>query len=526
MPKAAFGFRLTSADRDFTWCEEKYQGMPIIRHPDGTVSQPFTFYFAYLARTRSESISSMATRSYTLREWAEFLWGQGLDLKSGGRDATLHRFVAAQKERGIEENQANVKIRRVYEFYLHLPDALRYWEDGAAVEEFVGTCEERRPITTKTTYFKGRAYVRWSGQGKISQTPARPSVLDDDEADAVCAAARDVPVDNQMVAANSEPEDPARRILIGERNWLLANCMAKGGLRAAETCDVTCTAVTDALRMENLLKSVEARVGRIHSIADIGDNQEAQDILLNSLKSFEHRKRRMFIYVDITGKGSKRRKAAFPIALIRDILTVGIWTVRRLQILELSGSRSACPDTVFLSFKTAKQMLPGTVSDIMKAAFVRARINGSGHDLRKYYGTTTANRILKRTLDDLGYLTHAVLNTVYEQVASALGHASVTTTTRHYVNVATVNYTGLEARRQRSKILTIWEELISQQDQLDAERIRLCGTAIRSIAKAPKGSDLYEIVRGVLTDPEINPDGMIKFAIPKPNLKLVVSNTV
>lgn len=526
MTLSTHAFRMTKSDREYSWCQEKYENLPIIREHDGTVSQPLTFYFGYLARTKTESIASMGPTSYTLREWIEFLWRQGLGLREGGNDETMHRFVQAQREldRTLSESHIAVKLQRIYQFYLHLPDAMRFWEDGMPVEEFVGEAREGRSVTTITKTIKGKTYTRWSGRGKIKQSTASPSVLTDDEVTTLYAAARTVDAKD----ASGQPLSKANlktSIMVGERNWLLANVMGRGGLRAAETTVLSCNAITCALRLENLLKPVEKKFGPIKSVADLADVPDAQEMLLTALKAFNLKKGRMFIYVDIVGKGDKRRKAAFPVELIEDLLVVGVWTVRRFQLAEMTPSPES-QDAVFLSFKSGDKLLAGSVSGILKSIFVKAHLEGSGHELRKYYATATANRILKKNIDELGYITQAVLNTVYEQVASALGHANVNTTTKHYVNVAMVNYTGLEARRQRRKILHIWEALIDNQDRLDQERIRLCGTAIKSIATAPRESDLFGIMRGALTDPLINPDGMIKFANPKPNLRLVASNPI
>ena len=514
MNVSSLDLRMTSAGKHFTWFEEKYPSLPIVRNPDGTISQVLTFYFGYLARTKKEGASSLEKRAYTLREWMAFLLSHGMTWTHGACDRIMHRWRQAQKESGVDisDNQIEVKLQRVYEFYLHIPDAMKFDENGVRVPEFVGSARDGFPITIKSFPLRGdEDYSTWSGQDRTRPAPAHPSILDDIQVESVGNAARS-----------------ATDILKGDRDWLLTSCMSRGGLRGAEVADITCSTITDSLRRENILAAVEARFGPMRSIADIADNAEAQEVVLTSLKVFEQRRRRDYIFVIITGKGNKQRHAAFPVDLVRDILTIGIWTVRRHQLATRPPTGDAgVPKEVFLSFKTCDGMLPGSVSDIVKVAFIEAGIEGSGHELRKYYATNTANRILRRALDDFGYLTQAVLNTVYDQVASALGHSTVNTTTRHYVNVAMVHFTGLQAKRQRRRLLYVWETLLAQQDNLDAERIRLCGTAIRSIASVPKNSDLFAILEGALTDPDINPEGMLKFTVPKsPHLRLAVSNPV
>ena len=84
--------------------------------------------------------------------------------------------------------------------------------------------------------------------------------------------------------------------------------------------------------------------------------------------------------------------ALFSIDLVRDILEVAVWSVRRGQVAVWVAQDPSFRLTghVFLSFKTRGRLEPGTVSDLMKAAFVGAGVNGSGHRQRARYGTLMA----------------------------------------------------------------------------------------------------------------------------------------
>ena len=124
---------------------------------------------------------------------------------------------------------------------------------------------------------------------------------------------------------------------------------------------------------------------------------------------------------------------------MRDLVEIGIWTVREASVRQwlATGGSYAPPAVAFLSSKTGKEMLLGTVADLVADAFADLGLRGSGHRLRAHFATELALRLLQERLPlNGGIYDAAIENWELLHVAEALGHASVSTTTRHYVDLA------------------------------------------------------------------------------------------
>ena len=106
------------------------------------------------------------------------------------------------------------------------------------------------------------------------------------------------------------------------------------------------------------------------------------------------------VFVGITGKGPKDRKVPFALDLMRDLLEVGIWTVRRQQLAMwgTGESRQKQDGWIFLSFSTKRHLSAGAVGDLMKAAFKACGVRGSGQRLRAHYATMMAARLLDHNM--------------------------------------------------------------------------------------------------------------------------------
>ncbi|MBC2804841.1 site-specific integrase [Rhizobium ruizarguesonis] len=508
-------FRMTLTSKTFKWFEEARPNVPIIRNPNGTICQPLVFYFAFLARCESEATSSMKQRAYTLREWFAFLHSQGAAWHMGD-DIYMHRWRQSLVDAndGKTSEQIELKIRRVFDFYLFIPDAMRLLEDGRPTPVFVGPLRRSAggsfAITSKRIPTKKGNELTWISSKKVKSKVTDPSVPDE------------LQVAQVMVSLRT-PRDGGD-LLLAERNWMLGSTMAGGGLRAAETTTFDIREFTSALKKEGLLQGLGRKEAKsLEDISVLGTSVEKQEIVLRALKHFEKVRRRQYLSVKITGKGSKTRHAAFTIDLVRDLLVIGIWTIRRKMIERKIAIDPAyvVPDTIFLSHKTDEPLLPGTVSDIMAAAFDDCGIVGSGHHLRRHHATSMAITILKRTVDNFGCFTQAVLNTVLDEVADALGHSQVNTTTQYYVNMAAVHFSGVKNKRSRARIMKIWELLLEHQDDLTDDRIKLCGTAVKIFARVPKQTDLYGMLSYALENKDINPDGLIEFDPPPRLLRAV-----
>lgn len=520
-------FRMSFGTDKFHWFGEVQSGMPIIRWPDGRLCQPLIFYFGYLCRLNLEQASSMEPRAYMLREWFSFLACEGIPWYQAD-DFVMHRWRQRQTDDGISEEQREKKLRSVYHFYLHVPDAMQRLEDGSVTPDFVGRNKRsnlrRYPITTKRVRTRsGEPITVWSGSRAIKHSTPDLTVPDNDQCDRVLLELRSP--SNSISSSQNSHIDP---VIKRERDWAMGRLMVGAGLRADEVPELKLTDLTRALANEGIFKGLgRERARSIVSLAELANDSAAQDIVLKGLKHFEVQRRRLYIGVKIKGKGRKVRHAGFMIDLIYDLLTVVVWGGRAVLIKQWQTVDPTYEpeDTLFLSFKTSDALTAGAVSDIMLKAFKAADVAGSGHDLRKNYATNLAAKILSRNLDRFGYFTHAVLNTVLDEVATGLGHAKVTTTTKHYTNLAVVHSTGLESSRKRSRIMKIWEMLLQSKDMMDDERIQLCGTAMKVFAEVPKESQMYGMLSWAMTNPDYNPGGLIDLSpAPATHLRLVSDN--
>ncbi|MCQ1839066.1 hypothetical protein [Neorhizobium galegae] len=456
----------------------------------------------------------MEAEAYTLREWFAFLLNEGFEWYQAN-DLMMHRWRQHQKDSSEEISLAQIelKLERVFIFYKFIPEAMPITEGGQPMPEFVGPISEPRSrrlaITSKKVIYEGNEHTVWSGKDKVKVAKPKLTVPDESQVERIHSVLR-VPAVNTTQNNLPVGSHPKEDFLKSERNWTMGTCMSGGGLRAAEVADLTTAQITEALKAEGILLKLPKQYAELTSIAELSDDVAAQEIVLAELKALRHRKKRHYIFVTIVGKGGKSRSASFFIDTIRDLLITAIWTVRAKMISQWGATWAYC-DNVFLSFKSKQQLQSSSISDIMALAFFKAKVPGSGHDLRKFYATYTATLILRRTLNDLGYLTQAVVNTVLSEVADALGHSQVTTTTRHYVNMALVHYTGIESRRRRHKLMKIWEILLEEQGNLSNDKIRLCGTTIKSVAQLPENAELNVMLGEMLRDPELNPLGMVAF---------------
>ncbi len=504
--------------------------MPIIRWPNGTLCEPLVFFFGHLCRKNFEGIKSMEPRAYSLREWFAYLGERGIPWNEAD-DLKMHQWREHERKKGVSHEQIEAKLKRVFHFYRHIPDAMVCQPDGTLTPEFVG--ENRRgqptkfPISTKEVKTKtGKWVTVWSGSKSVKQMKPKLKVV----VNADCAL-----VLSELRSPSNRKKDihDIDSIIKCERDWGMGRVMVGAGLRAHEVPALSLRDLTKAMKDEQLLRGLgQQRIANMESVAELADDPEAQKIVLKALKHFTDKKNRLYVGVRILGKGSKERQAGFTVDLLYDLLTVVIWGGRNILIKRWQAADPAYipEDTLFLSFKTGEPLTESTVSDIMLQAFKDANVSGSGHDLRKNYATNIAAKILRRNLETFGYFTHAVLNTVLSEVADALGHSSVNTTTQHYTNLAIAAASGLDHKRQRDKVMAVCDMLVEsdRKDMLDDERIRLCASAFKVFSEMPKDSMLYELLTDAMADPQLNPAGIIKMSEVTrrpPFPRLVVDNT-
>ena len=504
-------FRLTFAGGDLRWAEESRPGLPILRWPDGTICEPVTAYFGYSAEVRRVKPGSMKVEAYAIREWLAFLanarrrWDEVDDgLLSRWRESH-QRDVASGR---IKAGRVAHKLECVFRFYQLLPEALPFDDGGNASRSFVGRSAIRDgvafPLTSKAPLGATRAGRDiWSGTERVrSGRGSRRGTPDERQVVKILARLRSKP--DRSASRRHGAEAQRTPLLESERNWLMGRCMVDGGLRAQEVADMGLDELAKALRLESLalpkLPADAAGQGP-HVLDFLAGDPGGREAVLAGLDALLARGRAC-LYVEVTGKGSKTRLVPLPIDLVRDLLQIGVWMVRRARLAEWAGAgTSARPSVLFLSSKTKGAMTSGAIGDLMKDAFAGAGVEGSGHRLRAHFATMMAARLLDDCLAQNNYrLDHSVENMTLERLAEALGHARVTTTLRHYVEIAKLRHFGAASRAKLETLRGVQNSLLKHRAALPPERMRLVGRVVEALAVVPADSDLVAMIKHALAD--------------------------
>lgn len=513
----ASDFRLTFGGTDFKLAGVHRPGLPILRWPSGALCHPVIAYFSHSARVQRVRVSSMKDEAYAIREWLAFLTTNGKRWYEAD-DALLRRWKEQHHDsvvRGaIEARRVERKIHCVFEFYQRLPDALPFDERGQLQRLYVGKANPREgisfPITSKTPFSPGdRVADVWSGAERHRKQPARRPTPSEFQVDKLLTWLRAKPDRRVSLRSGSRVRDLS--VLESERNWLIGRCMVDGGLRAGEVTSLTLDALLKALRSESILSPREVgptSPAARHVLDRTSSKAEARAKILAGLDAMQaaHRDN---LYVEITGKGRKTRNAPFSIDLVRDLLEVGVWTVRQNQLDCCNARRmsESTPRHVFLSFKTGTQMTAGAVSDLMKSAFNAVGIAGSGHRLRAYYATQLAVRLWSDAYARNGYRhSKDIEDQVLLQLAEALGHSSVDTVVRYYLDLAQTAVQGASTRKKRDGFVKIRDALIRFRNTLSPLKLELIYASIEALAGLPDGSPLAELFEMGLADPELKPE--------------------
>lgn len=527
---------LIFADEDFVWAGERYPGLPILCWPDGTICEPALAYFGHSAKTRRVRISSMVPEAYAIRDFFAFqatkkkvvipedvseneawkdvwkaVWEDVNDLTiSEWREG----FRAAQVSGKLSHAQVERKISSVFNFYKLLPEAMPFDEDGEAQKIFVGKNNARGkitfPISTKMTLGRfGKVHEVWSRADKIGKKQTRRPTPDEIQVKKILTFLR----------AKSDCE-PSRRnhghvqhwaAVEAERNWLIGRCMVHGGLRGEEAAELSLTAIRNALELESIRLPNTTSTKRQYRLPDLDKLSELeQDALLAALDVLEAR-HRTCLYVAINGKGKgdgKTRTAPFTIDLVRDLLAIGIWSVRSEQVADWSvrSPGYTAPDLIFLSAKSKAGLRPGTIGDLMKDAYNAVGVAGSGHRLRAYYATMMAIHLWDECMAlNGGNWSQAAENTVLDRLASALGHSTSATSLRYYLDMAQVRYFGVSSRGKLNAARQLWDRVVKQLPALSEGKLALLTKVVNTLAAQPDDSMIQQLFAMAISDAEINP---------------------
>ena len=483
---AVTDFRIGYTGPDFVWDGETRPGLPVLHWPDGTIVEPVLLYFAWSHRTGRAVASSMRAEAYALRAWIAFLWscGEGWDR---GCDGLLRRWREEQRARAAavaggrrnggrkvdasgagngarppSPRRIEAKIGMVFRFYQAVHEAMCPVPGPAIPPAFVGraSARPRCPITGKEVvvwiFGVAKVHTVWEGAGRAVRRRVRRKTPVSHDVARILAYLRSRATTDPTGRATKGAQ--ARSRLEAERNWLIARCEIEAGLRAEEVARLSLRDLAEAVAEAGAGVRALRRSASEGALASLGPgDRDAVKAKLDALVARGHR----LVRVEVTCKGATRG-APFPIGLVRDLLDVGVWTVRGAQVdaWRTADAGYDPPSAVFLSSKTRRGMLPGTIADMMGDAFDALDLRGSGHRLRAYCAVEMAMRLIQERLPLNGFIYDSeVENWVLLQVAEALGHGSISTTTRHYVDAALMRLLGLATKAKLVELLAAGRDL-------------------------------------------------------------------
>ncbi|WP_434729523.1 hypothetical protein [Rhizobium binae] len=452
-------FEMGRTPQGLLWQSEDMSDIPLIRNPDGSIFEPSLRYFGYGWLQRIfKSKSSMEPDSYSLRDYLCHLRNDGIDWIYGGQDEMLRSFRNSFSERVKEGElasaQVELKLEHVFRFYQTIHKAMPYL-GGDPTPQFVGD-NEVSPITTRRV---GET-LRWSGWNKVlRRTSSRPTPSFDNVGRIL----------EHLRAAAMEPLDgsweQSLRVFAAERNWLVACCEARAGLRRVEIRNLSLLKIAEALSKHRIIMMPTGRWrndAHPNPLNNAVHDKVLRAQIITRIEGFAAQGNTT-LNVDVYTKGGKERSVEFPLDLVLSLLEVGIWSVRKSLFAhwEAQGKTDLDYDAIFVSSTgNGRRLGLKQIGDIVKDAFSELDIAGSGHRLRAYYLTEMAWLLWNQELAKAGYRSDiAVSNNVMNRLAELAGHKKPSTTERFYLDQARdrhkmkANQPSVEARKDMMNAL-------------------------------------------------------------------------
>ena len=492
-------FEISLTDDSWTWAGETRPGLPILHFPDGAVCEPVMNYFGYSAEIARVSARSMKVEAYSIRDFLCFLWNRGRRWDQANdlllrewREEHRRKAVAAAVGKGsghasdpkarrrekkvpvASPRQIERKIGFVFELYRLLPEAMCLDGDGKPWPAFVGParCKKSYAIGSKTysvkTPYGRRTVSRWIGEARLPAGSVRRPAPTAEVVGRVLGRLRSAAVIDPTCRPTRSAIEQSRQL--SELNWLEARCGAEAGLRSEEVVNLSISALARSLADEGVGGGLRSPSRRLHELLGMQPTQEIRDRIVSDIEGLAAGGRRD-VGVEVTCKG-RTRKAPFPIPLVCDLLTIGLWTVRVEQVrnwTELHRGYVA-PDEIFLSFKTGQCLRAGALGDTIKAAFRDEGISGSGHRLRTFFGTELAHRLLQVRMALNGYRYDlSVERWVLDHVAEAMGHAQSSTTVKYYVDRALMRIVGAPSTKVLAGMIDVHRALLAKSATLTVD---------------------------------------------------------
>jgi integrase len=468
------------APEDFRWRGKRAGGLPILCERDGAVCEPVTHFFGWSHWIGRVAISSLQKEAYVLREWWAWLdahgvhWDDASDrLLSDWREAMRER--ARMKDPRLSEQRIHDKCQVVFTFYDRASAVVGLKKSIVSPTGPISVDESR---SRRGGFARGVPARRWLLAENRGRNVTRRKTPDGLLTQKVLTELRN----------SSSDTDTA------DRNWLIGRVMAEAGLRRKEVAQLTVPMIESCLSEEGL--SVPSG-----GLADC-ITPDVQEEILSGLERLRQRQYRQNLWIKVTGKGRVTREAPFPIELIRDLLIFCIWGARSARVADCrEAARYVSPPNVFLSSRRGA-LTGGTIGNLMKEAFTSCGSDLSGHRLRAVFATRMAARLWHDAFAQNGFRwDQTVENLVLDQVARALGHRQVTTTIRHYLSLAQMEYFSAPTKTKLKEL----REAVSALRELDRPGLTQAAEVLVRLGRAAPGSAYRQALDALNAHPDLQP---------------------
>lgn len=460
-------FKFSKVQAGAKWFGVDIAGLPIMYLPTGEICEPFVRYFTHGWRKRIfKTRGSMNPEKYSLRDWFAHCYFKGvywLDADDDELSVFRDTFAADVVAKRLSAAQVELKLSHVFKFYRIIPDAMPFHTRGRLMRRFVGNPDQDfTPITSSIVETRKRGPVLvWSRHVSREHSGKKRPTPNSDQVQRILDHLRFKVKEERAKRANGWAAKLRR--LEGERNWLIARSEAEAGLRRHETAALNLKDLSQALAEERLLGAIGLRDvdAAVHAVVEAATDSQRRDEIIARIEKYRSRGHET-LYVTMQ---RKRKVAAvqFPLDLIIDILTIGVWKVRHEIALYWQARKANYqpPPEIFLSSRNGLALEDGSVGDIVNDAFKELDIAGSGHRLRAHYLTHMAWLIWNENFALGGYrFDVAVVNMTLDRLTELAGHAEPSILERHYLDMALLRHFSRSNRARMNAMSELMSALI------------------------------------------------------------------
>jgi len=200
-------------------------------------------------------------------------------------------------------------------------------------------------------------------------------------------------------------------LFLAERNFLIGQVEARAGLRAMGAESLKLTSLDAMLEAEGIRSSG----GSVGNLAHNKGEQVRVRMALSQLMA----RGRTVLPMPVVEKGGKKRDVEIPIDLARRLLD-HVWGRRDGLIRRRRGAPRLHKGMLFVSWASGAPLTRGAIKDLVKDAFVTAKVRGSGHALRAHYLTSKAIELIEEARKKFG--NNYDPEDIFHELAKLAGH--------------------------------------------------------------------------------------------------------